>query len=87
MGGASANINLGRLMMKRHKVIGSTIRARDLATKNKVMSDLENKVLPLFEKKELKPIVHEVLAFSECQKAHRIMEANENIGKIILDLN
>ena len=87
MGGASANINLGRLMMKRHKVIGSTIRARDLATKSKVMSDLENKVLPLFKKKQLKPIVHEVLAFSECQKAHRIMEANENIGKIILDLN
>ena len=87
MGGAQTNINLGHLMIKRQKVIGSTIRARNLETKNKVMEELSNKVLPLFESGQLRPIVYKALPFADCEKAHAIMEANENIGKIILYLD
>ena len=56
MGGAKANINLGHLMVKRHKVIGSTIRARNLETKSRVMDDLSSKVMPLFDSDTLKPV-------------------------------
>ena len=87
MGGAKANINLGHLMIKRHKVIGSTIRARNLETKAKVMDDLSNKVMPLFNSGTLKPIIYEILSFEDCDKAHAIMESDENIGKIILNLD
>ena len=87
MGGAQTNINLGHLMVKRQKVIGSTIRARNLETKNKVMQELSNQVLPLFESGQLRPIVYKALPFADCEKAHTIMEANENIGKIILYLD
>ena len=87
MGGAQTNINLGHLMIKRQKVIGSTIRARNLETKNKVMEELSNQVLPLFESGQLRPIVYKALPFADCEKAHAIMEANENIGKIILYLD
>jgi NADPH:quinone reductase-like Zn-dependent oxidoreductase len=31
--------------------------------------------------------VHQVLPLSDCTKAHEIMESNENIGKIILNLD
>ncbi len=37
MGGAKANLNLGHLMIKRQKIIGSTIRARSIEVKNLVM--------------------------------------------------
>ena len=74
-------------MIKRHKVIGSTIRARNLETKTKVMDDLSNKVMPLFNSGTLKPIIYKVLSFDDCEKAHAIMEADENIGKIILNLD
>ncbi len=87
MGGVQSNINLGHLMMKRQKIIGSTIRARSQETKNIIMKELSDKVLPLFSTGTLKPIVHEALPFSECESAHSIMEANENIGKIILHLS
>ena len=87
MGGVQTNINLGHLMMKRQKIIGSTIRARSKETKNTIMQELSDKVLPLFNSDKLKPIVHQALPFSECESAHEIMEANENIGKIILNLN
>ena len=86
MGGVQSNINLGHLMIKRQRVIGSTIRARSKEIKNEVMKALEDKVLPLFDSGVLKPIVHQVLPLSDCTKAHEIMESNENIGKIILNL-
>ena len=87
MSGAKANINLGHLMIKRHRVIGSTIRARSLETKTRVMEDLSSKVMPLFDSGALKPIIYQILSFEDCEKAHSIMESDENIGKIILNLD
>lgn len=87
MGGAETTINLGHLMIKRHKVIGSTIRARSVEKKNKVMEELKSKVLPLFETGELIPIVHKTFSLSECEIAHEVMESNENIGKLVLTLD
>ena len=87
MGGAKANLNLGLLMVKRQKIIGSTVRARSNETKNIVMQELSEKVIPLFESGTLKPIIHETFYFSECNQAQEMMEANENIGKIILALD
>ena len=87
MGGAKANLNLGLLMVKRQKIIGSTIRARSNETKNIVMQELSEKVIPLFKSGTLKPIIHETFYFSECNQAQEMMEANENIGKIILVLD
>ena len=51
------------------------------------MQELSNQVLPLFESGQLRPIVYKALPFADCEKAHSIMEANENIGKIILYLD
>ena len=87
MGGAKAHLNLGLLMVKRQKIIGSTIRARSNETKNIVMQELSEKVIPLFESGMLKPVIHETFYFSECNEAQEMMEANENIGKIILALD
>lgn len=87
MGGAKANLNLGLLMVKRQKIIGSTIRARSNETKKIVMQELSKKVIPLFESGMLKPVIHETFYFSECNEAQEMMEANENIGKIILALD
>tara|TARA_B100000427_G_C15464874_1_gene575797 strand:- start:295 stop:1257 length:963 start_codon:yes stop_codon:yes gene_type:complete len=87
MGGMEANINLGHLMMKRQRIIGSTIRARTEELKKRVMQDLYEKVWPFIEAKQIKPIIYEVLNISETEKAHQIMEDNENIGKLILSLD
>jgi len=87
MGGMEANINLGHLMMKRQRIIGSTIRARTEELKKRVMQDLHEKVWPFIEAKQIKPIIYEVLNISETEKAHQIMEDNENIGKLILSLD
>ena len=84
MGGAKADLNLGHLMIKRQKIIGSTIRARSIAAKGFVMKELENKVWPLFDKGHLKPIIHAVFDLEETEKAHQLIEENKNIGKVVL---
>jgi len=73
--------------MKRQKIIGSTIRARSVSVKGKIMSDLHQHVWPFFKSKIIKPIVHEILNIKDANKAHEIMEKNQNIGKIILEIN
>ena len=40
MGGAKANINLGLLMMKRLRIIGSTLRAQPIPKKTEIMNNL-----------------------------------------------
>ena len=86
MGGLESKINLGHLMMKRQRIIGSTIRARSEELKKIVMRDLHEKVWPFIESNEIQPIIYEVFSMSEVERAHQVMEDNENIGKIVLTL-
>ena len=46
MGGAVAELELGLMMMKRLRVIGSTLRARTIAANSAVMDELEKVVWP-----------------------------------------
>ena len=87
MSGMQTDINLGHLMMKRQRIIGSTIRARSVELKGKVMKDLETKVWPLFSDGSIKPIIHEVFELQDVEKAHSVMERNENIGKVVLKID
>ena len=46
MGGSNREINLGQLMVKRLRVIGSTLRARSLIEKAAIIKDLQEQVWP-----------------------------------------
>lgn len=87
MGGTKSQIDLGPILMKRQKIIGSTIRARSSFIKGKVMNDLHQKVWPYFKSKKLNPIIHKTMNIKEANKAHEVMERNENIGKIVLEMS
>ena len=86
LGGVNGKINIGQLLMKRQKIIGSTIRARSVETKGKVMNDLYKNTWNYFEKEIIRPIIFKKLSIKEADRAHNIMEKNENIGKIILEV-
>ena len=86
LGGVNGKINIGHLLMKRQKIIGSTIRSRSIEIKGKVMSALHENIWDHFEKKIIKPIIYKKLPIKEADQAHKIMENNNNIGKIILEV-
>jgi putative PIG3 family NAD(P)H quinone oxidoreductase len=87
MGGATAEINLGQLMIKRARVIGSTLRARPLAEKGQVMAQLEEKVWPKIEAGEIKPVVDRVFEIEEVDAAHELVASDKTIGKVVLSVS
>jgi tumor protein p53-inducible protein 3 len=51
------------------------------------MSDFEKRMLPHFQTKIVRPIIERVFALEEIADAHRFMESNQNIGKILLKVS
>jgi len=84
LGGARATVDFGRLMSKRQTLVGFTMRARSSAEKAELTRAFARTTLPLFDHGRLKPLVDSVFALSDVAQAHARMEANENLGKIVL---
>jgi NADPH2:quinone reductase len=84
MGGAKAEINLGALMVKRQHLIGSVLRSRPVDEKAAIVREFTAEVMPLFERGEIVPLIDKVLPLAAAAEAHRIMEASEHFGKIVL---
>lgn len=84
MGGAKAELALGLMLMKRLRVIGSTLRARPLEAKAKLMAELQERVWPLIESGEIKPIIEEVIPMAEAERAHELIAGDTTFGKVLL---
>ena len=85
LGGDSIEqLSLFDLMKKRIALKGTVLTPRSDAYKTQLTQEFAEIALPLFKEKKLKPIIHTVVPFEELPEAHRIMEDNENTGKIIV---
>jgi putative PIG3 family NAD(P)H quinone oxidoreductase len=86
MGGAETSINLGLLMMKRLRVVGSTLRARPIAEKAAVMDALKRDVWPDFENGSIKAIIEDTFPVEEAAAAHTLVAGNQTVGKVVLEV-
>jgi len=86
MGGGRTPVNLGLLLTKRVHWIGTTLRARPLEAKIAITQRFIAEVLPLFDSGSLVPVIDSRFALDQAAAAHRHMEADANIGKILLDV-
>ena len=77
-------IKLSDILNKRLTIVGTTLRSRTDEYKTKLTKEFFSFALPLFQEQKLKPVIDKVFSISDVQKAHRYMEENRNIGKIIL---
>ena len=84
MGGAVGEINLGMLLVKRLRLIGSTLRARPVSEKAAVMDALQRRVWPLFESGDIEPVIERVMPITEADAAHALVASNETVGKVVL---
>ncbi|QQR58870.1 MAG: NAD(P)H-quinone oxidoreductase [Candidatus Melainabacteria bacterium] len=87
LAGNKTEINLGMVLSKRATIRGTTMRARPLEEKIQAAILLQKNITPLFESNKLKGFIDHVLPLKEAAKAHEIMEANQNLGKIVLELS
>ena len=86
MGGMETSLNFGLMMMKRLRIIGSTLRARPIAAKAAVMDALQKEVWPCLEAGTIKPIVEDVIPIAEADRAHTLISGNETVGKVLLQV-
>ncbi len=84
LGGSKANLDLAPILTKSLRVSGTTLRRMPLPQKIALTRAFEAFALPRFESGALQPIIDRVFPLSQAAEAHRYMESNQNIGKIIL---
>ncbi|MGM0570310.1 NAD(P)H-quinone oxidoreductase [Marinobacter sp.] len=87
MGGADAHINTGVMLMKRQRLIGSTLRAQPVGLKGEVMDALYEQVWPRLESGEIRPIIDRTWPIEDADEAMAYLESNESTGKILLQVN
>ena len=84
LGGAAAEIDLGRVMQRRLTLTGSTLRIRSVAEKGAIARELEQHVWPLLAARQIGPVVHGTLPLARAADAHRLLESGKVIGKLVL---
>jgi len=83
-GGNKSELDLRPLMIKRLTISASTLRAQPIANKGRIAAALRENVWPLFETVGLKPVIHARFPLADAAGAHRLMESDTHIGKIVL---
>ncbi|OAN44799.1 NAD(P)H-quinone oxidoreductase [Paramagnetospirillum marisnigri] len=84
--GSSAEVNLMPVMLKRLTLTGSTLRPQSNEAKARMAQGLARTVWPLIEADRIAPVIHATFPLAEAAEAHRLMESNAHIGKIVLTL-
>lgn len=83
-GGASAEIPLGLLLLRRLHLIGSTLRSRSLDEKAALVASFREGFGAAVESGRLRPVVDSVIPLAEVERAHARVAASEHVGKVIL---
>jgi putative PIG3 family NAD(P)H quinone oxidoreductase len=83
-GGARAELDLRALLVKRASVTATSLRARPPGEKAEIVAAVREHVWPLLSEGRLRPVVDRALPLREAAEAHRVMEASDHVGKIVL---
>jgi NADPH2:quinone reductase len=82
--GATAELNLAKIMQRRLVLTGSTLRPRSVEFKSLVAEEIARNVWPHVGEGRLKPVIDATFPLAGAADAHRRMEAGEHVGKIVL---
>ena len=84
--GAETQLNLGQMLFKRVRMVGTVLRARPLEEKIQVTQAFAKEVVPLFASGVLKVVIDAEFPLDNIQDAHRRLESNETFGKVVLTM-
>src|SRR5690606_30597944 len=84
LGGVKAELDFSQILRRRLTVTGCTLQPRPVSFKGAIARSLKERVWPLFEAGKIKPIVHATFPLERACDAHAMMDAGEQIGKIVL---
>ncbi len=86
LGGMTASVNLAQLLKRRYQILGLVMRARPVSDKIAIAQAFIRESLPMLAAGKLRPVIDCVMPLAEARQAHERMEANANVGKIVLSV-
>lgn len=83
-GGVKGELNLNTLLMKRATVRATSLRARPSEEKAAIVDAVRAAVWPLVESGDVRVVVDRTVPVADAAEAHRVVEAGEHVGKVVL---
>ena len=84
LAGQKTEIDLKNIYVRNVRIIGSTLRSRSPEVKAQILSKLVSEVWEKVESGAVRPTIYEVLPITEAEKAHDLLYAGKNVGKVVL---
>jgi putative PIG3 family NAD(P)H quinone oxidoreductase len=84
LSGSRTEIDLGSLMGRRLRLIGSVLRARSLEEKVDIKQRFMDQFWRLLVDGTIQPLIDSIYPIEQANEAHEYMAQNKNIGKIVL---
>ena len=85
-GGVKGELDLGVLLGKRAAVHATSLRARPAAEKAAIVAAVHARVWPWVEAGAIRPVIDTVLPLERAADAHRVLEASQHVGKVLLQV-
>ncbi|MEU1425870.1 NAD(P)H-quinone oxidoreductase [Nocardia sp. NPDC005746] len=89
-GGVQAELNLGVLLGKRGSVHATNLRRRPehgRGSKAEIITELRRHLWPLISDGTVAPVVSAEVPVTEVARAHRLLDSEETVGKVILQIH
>lgn len=86
-GGIKGELNIAKLLMKRARVIGTTLRARPVTgpnSKTEIVQAVTAKVWPMIGDGRVRPVIGARVPIERAGEAHQRLQAGDVTGKIVL---
>jgi tumor protein p53-inducible protein 3 len=84
IGGARGEIDLASVLIKRLRVIGSTLRARSVEDKAAIVRAFEQRFGAALAAGRIRPVIDRVLPLEQAGEAHRVVQSSVHFGKVVL---
>lgn len=84
--GATGTIDFQAILHRRLVITGSTLRPRSPAYKKRIADALRSRVWPLLASRQIVVPLQLVLPLEKAAEAHRLLDENRQMGKIVLTL-
>ena len=81
-----SKVDLRFMSQRRIRHMGSTLRPRTVPQKAAIAAALREKVWPLIEAGQIRPVMDSTFALADAAKAHERLETSQHIGKVVLTL-
>jgi putative PIG3 family NAD(P)H quinone oxidoreductase len=84
MNGTRAELDLAAVLRRHLKIFGSTLRMRPAAEKAQIVAAFLEQFGAALDAGKLRPPIYKVIPAADAPAAHRMMQASEHFGKIVI---